>query len=69
MIKKKKQTFTVTYSIIGYYEVKTKAENAEEAVDIANEIFDNDKNWAKNTSFIFDPIQVADEDGSVVTNL
>lgn len=62
MAKKRKQIYTVHYSISGIYSVDIEAENPEEALDLA-EVHGG---WYKNAEFDMDACQVTDENGDVV---
>ena len=62
MTKKKKQTYTVHYSITGIYDIDIEAESPEEALDLAE--VDND--WYKYAQFDMDAIEVTDENGDTV---
>ena len=66
MIKKKKQTFTVHYSINGAYDVDVEAESAEEAIDLADETFDANGEWTKYASIEPDVFTLVDENGNIV---
>lgn len=62
MAKKRKQIYTVHYSINGVYDVDVEAENPEEALDLA-EVHEG---WYKNAQIDMDCSQVTDENGDVV---
>ena len=64
MTKKKKQTYTVHYSISGIYDVDVEATNAEEALNLAEDTITDE--WYKDAQFDMDCFQVTDEKGDVV---
>ena len=66
MAKKKKQTFTVHYSINGAYDIDVEAENAEEAINLADDTFDANGKWIKYAAIEPEAFQVEDENGNVV---
>jgi len=64
MAKKRKQIYTVHYSISGIYDVDVEAENPEEALDLAEETITGE--WYKDAQFDIDCFQVTNEEGDVV---
>lgn len=64
MAKKRKQIYTVHYSITGGYDVEVEAESAEEAIELAEESLDED--WYEYATFDMDVFQVTNKNGDVV---
>ena len=64
MAKKRKQIYTVHYSISGIYDVDVEAASAEEALNLAEDTITD--GWYKNAQIDMDCFQVTDENGDVV---
>ena len=67
MAKKRKQTYTVNYSITGYTSIDVEAENEEEAMELADEELEKYDFWdSGDVQFEYEAFQVEDENGDVV---
>lgn len=64
MAKKRKQIYTVHYSISGIYDVDVEAASAKEALNLAEDTITDE--WYKDAQFDMDCFQVTNENGDVV---
>jgi hypothetical protein len=67
MAKKRKQIYTVHYSISGYTSIDVKAENEDEAMNLADDELMKYDFWnSEDVQFEQEVYQVEDENGDVV---
>lgn len=64
MTKKKKQTYTVHFSLIGVCDFDIEADSPEKAIELAEDSIEGD--WYKHARFDMDCFQVTDKNGDVV---
>lgn len=67
MTKKRKQIYTVHYSISGYVDIDVEAEDEDEAMQLADDELETYDFWKCNdVDFEQEAYQVEDENGDVV---